>query len=146
MQKYIKLSITISALLAIDLISKYFFYNQELLSQTFLFQPAFNTWVAWSVPVPYFIIYIIAILVIWLLLFSFRKNYIKLLPTALIISWTLWNIYDRIFLWWVRDFINIWELPLFWQYPIFNLADAFLFLWVVILLIYEIFPTKQKNK
>ena len=137
MHQNTKLLIWIITFLCIDLLSKYIFYNQEYLMKTFLIEPAFNTWIAWSIPMSYLLIYVVAILVIWVLLYFFKKKQIPLIPTALIISWALWNIIDRITFGWVRDFINIWKLPLIWPYPIFNLADVFLLIWIFILIIYE---------
>ncbi len=145
MNKNIKLILTITLFLLIDLISKYFFYNQEKLADTFLFEPAFNYGVAWSMPVPYFIIYLVWFVVVAVLLWSYNKKYITFWPTVLIIAWALWNIYDRIFLWWVRDFINIWTLPIIWPYPIFNLADVFLLIWVIFVIILE-FTQKTSEK
>ena len=58
----------------------------------------------------------------------------------LFLAGTLGNLVDRIFLDGVRDFISI------GTFPVFNLADCFLSLAVMILIRNEIFPCIYKKK
>ncbi len=58
----------------------------------------------------------------------------------LFLAGTIGNLADRVLLGGVRDFISI------GSFPVFNLADCFLTLAVVILLRKEIFPCNREKK
>ncbi len=116
----------IFVLIFIDLFTKYIFFDKWFLSKYFLFQHVFNLWVSWWIEIPKIIIFILWFLWVILFIYLFKKKYINGFVFILLISWTLWNIIDRFFYWWVRDFIQ-----LFNWFPVFNLADVFLNIWVI---------------
>lgn len=55
----------------------------------------------------------------------------------MLLAWWLWNLVDRIYIWWVRDFIdiNIWYLSGLWR-PIFNMADIYITFWAIVLVLF----------
>ncbi len=122
---WIKILITTVGLLTLDLLTKYFFYNQKILSE--LFTPAFNTGVSWSLPVPYWIIYCIAWGAIFALLYLVIKKQLSRYIFAFFLAGTLGNLIDRVWLGGVRDFILVFD----W-FPVFNIADVLLNIAIVI--------------
>lgn len=122
-----------------DQISKYFFYNQNFLSKLPIFTPAFNTWVSRSLPVNLILVIILSVIISALILIWYKKNYIWKRATIFLIWWTLGNLIDRIFLWWVRDFILVFN-----RFPVFNLADTFICTWAALIIIKELFLSKKK--
>ncbi len=137
--KHVKIWTLIIILLAVDLISKYFFYNQQLGAGGFL-SPAFNTGVARSLPVPLWLTIIVAIIVLmWIYRIYINKKIWRIF-VAFFLAGTLGNLIDRIWLSGVRDFINIW----IFNFPIFNIADMFLNIWIIWLLIQTFFLEKRK--
>lgn len=137
--KHIKIWILIIWLLALDLLSKYFFYDQKTFTN-FLITPAFNTGVARSLPIPLFLVIIITILVLIWIYRIFCNKKIWRIFLWFFIAGTIGNLIDRVRLWWVRDFINI---NLF-NFPIFNIADILLNIWIIWLLVQTFFLEKKK--
>jgi signal peptidase II len=72
----------------------------------------------------------------------YYRGYINIIIAGFLIAWTLGNLLDRIMFQWVRDFINI----RIRDFPIFNIADVFLNIGVIIFIIKEIWPWKKKLK
>lgn len=128
--KAIILSIT---LIAIDLVSKYIFYNQNLLSQFDFISPVLNPWISRSIQANIFIVIIISIIALFIFLYLFKIKHISRILFSILISWTLGNLIDRISFWWVRDFISI------STFPIFNIADILLNIWIIWIIIKEFF-------
>ncbi len=122
----------ISLLIWLDLITKFIFYDKWILQSFVLISPAFNEWIAWWLSIDMLIIYWITILSLIIFVFLYHKNWISSLVFVLFFAWAVWNFVDRIYLGWVRDFISI------WNFPVFNLADAYLTIALLILLYEEI--------
>lgn len=121
----------------LDLITKRLFYNQWLGRQRRLFTPAFNTGVGWSIPVPMpFVIGISSLICVGLVLMLHRLR-IHRRWWVLLLAWALGNLIDRVNLGWVRDFID------FHYRPIFNLADVFVTIGVVLVVWDEVFRKKK---
>ena len=137
--KHIKIRSLIIWLLVLDLLSKYFFYDQKIFTNV-LITPAFNTGVARSLPVPLFLVIIITILVLIWIYRIFCNKKIWRIFLWFFIAGTIGNLIDRVRLWWVRDFINI---NLF-NFPIFNIADILLNIWIIWLLVQTFFLEKKK--
>ena len=93
---------------------------------------AFGLWLTW-IPLKIITIILIAV-IIWYYIVEEKnkKNTLIDLSFAFIISWALGNAYERIFNSQVIDFIWI------KYFAIFNLADAFLTIWVFLYIIHLI--------
>ena len=127
-------------LIWIDQLNKYFFYNLEIWSNLFFLYPLLNDWISWWMSMPMVIIISVSTICIWLFVYLFYKKYLTVLEFALLFAWTIWNLVDRIWLGWVRDFLS------FWSFPVFNIADAFLTCGVARICIKEIFHLQKKAK
>jgi signal peptidase II len=121
-KKYIKLILIVISLIAIDLISKYFFYDLQIGQNLSLLNPSFNTGIARSLPVPMIVTIILSIITAGLFILFFYRKQLSLAITSLLVAGTLGNLVDRILLGGVRDFFDI---HLF-NFPIFNVADVLL--------------------
>lgn len=138
MKKNISMILYIVIIVLLDQFSKYFFYDKWFLSDINILEPAFNTGISRSLPVNLLVIIALTIVISTLLLIWYKKKYIWKRATIFLIWWTLWNLIDRLFLWWVRDFILIFK-----RFPIFNLADTFICTWALIVIIKELFLDKK---
>jgi len=138
MKKNISMILYIVIIVLLDQFSKYFFYDKWFLSDINILEPAFNTGISRSLPVNLLVIIALTIIISTLLLIWYKKKYIWKRATIFLIWWTLWNLIDRLFLWWVRDFILIFK-----RFPIFNLADTFICTWALIVIIKELFLDKK---
>lgn len=161
-KRYIELIIKLSAIaimIAIDLLSKLYFQNyfedggqsltliNNVLGVTYLK----NTGAAFGMlgdNTLLLVIFTVAFLAIFIFLDIYYKNsngwYI--VGFSLIIGGAIGNFVDRIFLGYVRDFIEL----KFIDFPIFNFADIFLTLgvicYIVYLIFYELKPNKNKTE
>ena len=140
MKKRISTIIFIIIFVLLDQISKYFFYDNSFFQNLPFFEPSFNTGISRSLPVNLILVIILSIIISALILIWYKKIYIWKRATIFLIWWTLWNLIDRIFLWWVRDFIL-----LFNRFPVFNLADTFICTWAAIIIIKEFFLNNEKK-
>lgn len=127
-------------LIWIDQWTKYIFYNQEIWSHLFFLNPLLNDWISRWMSMPMIAILSISIVCIFLFVYLFHKRYLSVLDFALLFAGTVWNLIDRIWLGWVRDFLS------FWSFPVFNIADAFLTWGVARICIKEIFHLQKKAK
>jgi len=125
-------------LIIFDQISKYFFYDQKFLSNYQIFTPSFNTWISRSLPVNIYLVIIITIIITTIIIILYKKQTIWKRATIFLVWWTIWNLIDRIYLWWVRDFIQVFN----W-FPIFNLADSFISTGAALIIIKELFLIKK---
>jgi len=102
-----------------------------------------NTEMAFSLPITYFILYPIIILILALLIWFWKKDFkrrsILIWPWGMIIVGAISNFMDRIQYGGVIDFIN---MPYF---TVFNLADVYISVGVIWVLWYEWFYRKNKN-
>jgi signal peptidase II len=105
-----------------------------------------NKWIAFSLPIEWLLLKIITIIIIILITFyylNFEKEKNKLFIQIwywLIIWWAVWNAIERIFVWSVTDFISV------KYFAIFNFADIFINIWVIILIFSILYYGKQWNK
>lgn len=140
MKKRLSTAIFIIIFILLDQVSKYFFYNNEFLANLSFFEPSFNTWISRSLPVNLILVIVLTIIITVLILIWYKKNYIWRRATIFLIWWTLGNLIDRIFLWWVRDFILVFN-----RFPVFNLADTFICTWAALIIIKELFLNNKKK-
>lgn len=102
-----------------------------------------NSWIAFSIPVPYFILKITTIVLI-IAIFYYYKSERKTIENTklydisfwLILWWALWNAFERIAHGKVIDF--------FWvqNFAIFNFADSAITIWAIIFLYISFFQNK----
>lgn len=106
-----------------------------------------NTGAAWSILEGQMIFfYIVTILVVGVLLYELHKHWrdskVFALGFSFIIGGALGNFIDRLLLKYVVDMIKL----EFIDFPIFNLADTWLTVGVIIVLIYILFDKKEEDK
>lgn len=82
----------------------------------------------------------IAIMLIFNIFFK-KKNYFYSISYGLVLSGALGNLFDRIFLGYVRDFIKL----EFIDFPIFNIADCAICVGVFLLAIFLLFFAGKKE-
>ena len=140
MKKNVFILLLMLVLFAWDQLSKWFFYDLKWGQKLPFLYPTLNTWISRGVQVYLPIVILVSLLGIWLFVFLWRKKYLNDRVFVLFLAGTLGNLVDRIFLDGVRDFISI------GTFPVFNLADCFLSLAVMILIRNEIFPCIYKKK
>lgn len=124
-------------LIWIDQLTKYLFYDLEIWSQLFFLEPLLNDWISRWMSMPMVVIFGVSVICIWLFIYLFYKKYLTTVEFALLFAGTIWNLIDRIYLGWVRDFLS------FGSFPVFNIADAFLTCGVAWICIKEIFRKKS---
>ena len=141
MKKHFRLVRLSALLLFVDQLSKYVFYNQKIFADRGFFRPVFNTWVSRSVQIPIVFTILIAAIALGVFLIAYQRKYFTAIVFAILLAWTLWNLIDRIALSWVRDFLWVWS-----RFPIFNLADIYLNIGVLLFIIPQLFAWKEKAK
>ncbi|MCM1053718.1 MAG: signal peptidase II [Ruminococcus sp.] len=131
-------------ILIVDQISKsiidvYFKLNESIvvIKDFFSITVAHNTGGAWSILENYsylFIIFsILALIILTKFMFSFKNNLRNNIAFACTSGGILSNLADRLFLGYVRDFL---DFTIFgYDYPIFNIADIAIVVGVILLII-----------
>ena len=116
-------------LVLLDQITKYLFYNQNFLNNFILFKyHTLNQWISWWLKImPFDFLKLATIIILWAIYWFYKKWYIDKIAFTLIFAWWIWNLIDRFFLPWVRDFITI---P-FIHFPTFNVADMLVTFWAI---------------
>lgn len=140
MKKYWKLILWIILLLWIDWWSKYLFYNLKIWKELWLLEPVFNQWISWWISANIFIVICISFIGLWAFFWLWREKYFSSISFWFLIAWTIWNLLDRIIFGWVRDFISVWD------FPVFNLADCYLTIAVCLIIIQEFLPKNLFSK
>ena len=134
MKKYWKISLGIVCLLWIDWLSKYFFYNLKIGKELWLLEPVFNHGISWWMSANLFIVILVSFVGLGAFYWLWREKYFSDISFSFLVAWTLWNLLDRIFFGWVRDFISI------WSFPVFNFADSYLTIAVILIILKEFLP------
>lgn len=142
-RKNIKKFIMITVLLLIlDVASKYFFYDLQMGRESWVIDPMFNLGIARSIGLPLIITIVISLLALVLFFIIYFRGYINIIIAGFLIAGTLGNLLDRLVFGGVRDFINI----RIRNFPVFNIADVFLNIGVILFIIKEIWPWKRNLK
>lgn len=151
--KYIVLFSVVAIVVAIDLVSKLLFGDisyTEIIPKLINFETNHgNDGAAWGLfggkkglLIAIGIIGLVAFLLIDIFILKSRSK-LYTVGLGFYLGGTIGNLVDRIYLGYVRDFINFTFLPTF---PTFNLADSFLCVGAVLLCVYLIFYChKEKN-
>ncbi len=126
--------ICVVLLLIADLASKYYIFSHSI--RQWIISPVLNGWAARSVAIPVPVLIAISIVVIAAWVYIYYKKYIPSAAFVLLFSGAIWNIYDRIALWGVRDRISI------SSFPVFNIADICITLGVL----WIAFQYKQQSR
>jgi len=134
--KYIRTIVVLVIVLSLDLMTKYFFYDKAIGSKVLLLSPHFNTGIAWSLPVPLWLVLVLTILVLWTFTFLYYKKQLLRRVFALLTAGAIGNMYDRAVLWWVRDFVDL------WWFPVFNIADIAITVAAIAIIFSLVFPWK----
>lgn len=139
-KKTIKLIILSTLLLVLDLLTKYFFYDKQIGKNFWRLEPVFNQGISRGIIIPVLVVIIFSILALWLFAWMHIKDKAGWIVVWFLMAGALGNLIDRIMLGWVRDFISI------WSFPVFNFADVFLNIWVLLFLINEFYTWKKTSK
>lgn len=124
-----------------DLTTKYLANNYlkekiDLIWNFFYLEIFKNPWIAFSIAIPSFLLKILTIFLIIIIFFYYFKerkkqenNKILDFSFWLILAWAIWNWIERVFNSEVIDFIWV------KYFSVFNFADFFISIWVIIYLI-----------
>jgi lipoprotein signal peptidase len=147
----LRMIISVILLLWLDQLTKLLFVDFWFSENSSRIQASYNTWIAWSLPVPRIAVIVLSsIFLLWVYGYRVQETrhhklhrewwgmlmYFKIWVVS-ILSGGLWNLLDRVFLWHVRDFVDVSPLISFYNRPIFNIADVCIVVWVMCLFVYE---------
>lgn len=131
-------------LLFLDIVSKYFaqsFLVDEsiiVIENFFSLTLAFNTGVAFSFPLPYFLqigisIIFFIILIWWARKYFYELSFVEQIGISIFLSGALANFWERLVFGHVTDFISLHFYKLY--FPIFNIADMCIFIGIILWMI-----------
>lgn len=148
-KKYIIISIIFIILLAVDMLTKYFFtdvYNLVIIKNIVSFYYKENTGASFSMLEghTYLLTILSSLLIVAIVLFDIfhkSKNKLYTLSFALILTGAIGNLIDRVIFGYVRDFIRL----DFVNFAIFNIADSCLTIGAILFCIYIMFFTQSKK-
>ncbi len=137
-------------LIFIDLFSKFIAKNDLLVTKNLIGDFLYlkyveNIWIAFSIPLTWYALKTLTIIIIWIIFWYYyteeKKKNSKIIDISfcLVLGWALANWYERIFNSKVIDFIWV------KYFSVFNLADAFITIWVI-LYIYTLIFLKNTNE
>lgn len=150
------------ALIAIDFLSKKFFNwyfqnivfgnNENLYSYFPIFGDIFgiklvyNQWIAFGLPINWIFLKIITFAIIFGLIYyyiryEFPKNK-KIIDISFvfIFAGALSHLYERVFVWYVIDFLSL------KYFAIFNFADVYITIWAIIFILYNFYYESSRWK
>ncbi len=151
MKSWLKIFVCVVFVLVLDLLTKHFLFKIDYFNLIpyviSIANNGGNTGAAWGVFSGHTatLIIVSALLIIALLIFNFfikRKTTFYCISFAFILGGALGNLIDRLTLGYVRDFIFLDFFPTF---PVFNLADSFLTIGAIMMVIYLLFLSGDKN-
>lgn len=153
LKRWWKILVSLIVVLVIDLITKYFLFDIDYFNLIpgviSIASNGGNTGAAFGImsgsTVTLIIVSILAIIALFVINhFVKKRTALYSIAFGFIIGGALGNLYDRIILGYVRDFIYLDFMPFF---PTFNFADTFLCIGAVIMAIYLLFlSSKEKPK
>ena len=140
------------AVLALDMLTKILLDGKDIviIKNIVSFTSSHNTGAAFSIfsnQLAFLIVFtclFLGVIVVLDIFYKGKKNWWYYTAYAFILAGGIGNLIDRIFLGYVRDFINL----EFIHFAIFNVADSFLTIGVILIAVYVLFfmEKKQENK
>ena len=155
MKKYlnwIKIFVTIICVLVADLVTKHFLFKVEyynlIPNVISVASNGGNTGAAWGIfsGQTIWLILVSVIMIVALFVYNHfvqNKSVLYCLSFGFIIGGAVGNLVDRIAFQYVRDFIFLDFMPTF---PVFNIADSFLCVGAVMMAIFILFMSGEKNE
>ena len=153
MKNFIKILFVIILVLVADLVTKHFLFHVDYFNLIpgvlSISTNGGNDGAAWGILSGETVTLIIVtiVMIIALCVFNFfikKKNMFYCLSFGFILGGALGNLIDRIMLGYVRDFIFLDFMPTF---PIFNVADGFICIGAIMMVLFIIFtPSKKKEE
>jgi len=152
MKNWMKIIFTILFVLVADLVTKHFLFNVEYFNLipnvVSIASNGGNTGAAWGMfsgKTLTLVLVSVGMIVVFLVFNQFvkNKNTWYCLSFGFILGGAVGNLVDRIWLKYVRDFIF---LDIFPSFSVFNLADSFFCVGVVMMAIYILFMSGKKSE
>lgn len=135
-------------LIFIDLFTKFIaktdlVIQKNLVGDFFYLKYVENIWIAFSLPLTGIVLKVLTIILIWVIFWYYyseeKKKNLKIINASFmfVLAGALWNWYERVFNGKVIDFIGI------KYFSVFNFADIFITIWVVLYIYSLIFLQKK---
>ena len=135
-------------LIFIDLFTKFIAKNNLIIQKNLVgdflyFRYVENIWIAFSLPITGIVLKLLTIILIWVIFWYYyteeKKKNLKIIDASFmfVLAWALWNGYERVFNGKVIDFIGV------KYFSVFNIADIFITIWVVLYIYSLIFLQKK---
>ncbi len=135
-------------LIFIDLFTKFIAKNDLIIQKNLVgdflyFRYVENIWIAFSLPITGIVLKVLTIILIWVIFWYYyteeKKKNLKIIDASFmfVLAWALWNGYERVFNGKVIDFIGV------KYFSVFNIADIFITIWVVLYIYSLIFLQKK---
>lgn len=131
-----------------SIISTYLTLNKsiEVINNFFYLRYINNTGASWGIlsnsKILLIILSLLAIIILIRYMYSFKKTKLNLIGFGFLLGGILGNLSDRILYGYVRDFLDF--IIFKYDFPVFNIADIFIVLGVIILVI-SIIRGEDKN-
>lgn len=137
-KQHIILIVSIIAIIILDQLTKYVFYDIALRQDSIFLHPVLNTWIARSIPLNGTLVIVVSFLALWLFGYLHTKKELTRYTTALLIGGTIGNLMDRLLYEGVRD---MFVTPRY----IYNVADVALNLAIIIIIILSLKEWLEKG-
>lgn len=111
----------------IDVLTKWLVFGSQYGIVDSVLNRAGSRWLS----IPLTLILVFSLFAIVGCIIAYEKKLIPYWSFILLLAWALWNMFDRLLYGWVRDWINIWIIP------VFNIADVLITIWLGIFIYYE---------
>lgn len=135
-----KLIIFSLVLVALDQLTKYLMHGREYFSGLISLHSTINYGAAFSMMQGWNWLFILVSLIVIAGIFYYLKSFKHKLGPILLLSGTVGNMIDRLFLGYVRDFISV------EYFATFNMADSFNVIGVALIIYFSFMEEKQPKK
>jgi signal peptidase II len=148
---WIIIALIVVLAVAIDLLTKNYFFEKDfnLINGVISIFFIWNSGAAWGIfgDSTIFLILLSIVIIVGILIFNYnfkQKTVFYSIGIGLVVGGAIGNLVDRLVFGAVRDFISL-DFLSFINFPILNLADAFLTFGAIFLIIHFLFLNKEKN-